>query len=338
MTSASAPIDSERHNRKVHVSVDESQTTSRHAETRSAAPSTRAFVSEEKEDGFRDDFISHSKLFNEESSPDSLRDSFRPDESSISVRGPSTRQGHRVSQTPPDPFSQAPSGLPVSDTWAGPPASRPRNSVGVPVPDSWRTESGKKSPWIWLATAVLAIGTIAGSALLLRYEMQSHAEKSFAVQVAVSPPGSELHLDERFMGTDRFEGSFLRDGTMHTLRVSHPGFEPTTVVFTDQSPPKKIALKKLTKPSEKEPAVTPVAEPKEADAETSASQDKPAARATSRAHVRPRHPGTGKKPVETRPESPPEPSAPTQAKIPESSPAPSKPESIPTGNLDPWSK
>jgi hypothetical protein len=65
------------------------------------------------------------------------------------------------------------------------------------------------------------------------------------VQLAAEPADATLVLDGETVGKGTYSAHLPADGTAHTLRVSAPGFEPRVLQFTDQPPPRSIALVKV---------------------------------------------------------------------------------------------
>lgn len=83
----------------------------------------------------------------------------------------------------------------------------------------------------------------------------------FDVDVQASPRSATIVVDGTTVATGQFIRRFRVDGVEHELRVSAPGWSPSTVTFRDASPPKLVQLSPA--PPEAEPSVnsTPASAP-----------------------------------------------------------------------------
>jgi serine/threonine-protein kinase len=68
---------------------------------------------------------------------------------------------------------------------------------------------------------------------------------SFVVDVRVTPEGAEIVLDGIVATVGHLRRSLPRDGAIHALRVSAPGYVPETFRFADVPPPREITLERL---------------------------------------------------------------------------------------------
>lgn len=243
MTSANAPISDSRNSRRVHVAVEEGARPSQLPETQRENPDGAA----------AEDYVSHSALFGQEGQPeDSQR--FNAERSAISRRSlPATlREDER------DPYSQVPSPRGLSESWTGQaqPLPTDRNSVGVPTPRSWRPKRERSPIFVWTLSAVLGLATLGTATLLVRHEMgstpndgsvsqsASTAQEDFTVEILTTPKAAKIELDGRLVGQGQFHAKLKRDGVLHHLKVTHPGYEAAVLTFQDDAPPAQMILKK----------------------------------------------------------------------------------------------
>jgi len=122
----------------------------------------------------------------------------------------------------------------------------PRELDGVPRPR--RTGC---SPFT-VGLLLLVLGTTAAAALwrswyptALEHLMRPLPASDYAVTVTTTPASARIALDGEPVAIGRYEITLHRDGIIHTLDVSAPGYEPLHVSFLDTAPPATIALEPL---------------------------------------------------------------------------------------------
>jgi hypothetical protein len=75
------------------------------------------------------------------------------------------------------------------------------------------------------------------------------APPTYTVQVQVEPADAHIVLDGAPPAQGHLEASVLRNGLVHELHVTAPGFIPTSVRFLDTAPPQQLRLEPLPLPA-----------------------------------------------------------------------------------------
>ncbi|MEO8185709.1 MAG: DUF4388 domain-containing protein [Deltaproteobacteria bacterium] len=72
---------------------------------------------------------------------------------------------------------------------------------------------------------------------------------SYLIQLQVEPAAAQITLDGEQVSVGHLEASLPRNGLVHELRVTAPGFIPTSIRFLDAAPPPQLRLEPLSPPS-----------------------------------------------------------------------------------------
>jgi len=75
------------------------------------------------------------------------------------------------------------------------------------------------------------------------------ATPSYQLQLEVEPAVARVVLDGELSGVGHLEARLPRNGVVHELRVTAPGFIPTSVRFLDTPPPQQLRLDPLPLPA-----------------------------------------------------------------------------------------
>ncbi len=253
MASASSPVSNSRNSRRVHVWVDDARSSQPPDDPTGSQRTNGAASRSHRDDD--DAFISHSALFGhgEGESRDSASASSRDlseskrrnvERSSISRRSlPPTQK-----EEPHDPYSQLPSGRPTSESWSGQANETrgERNSVGVPTPSSRRSSAPSNHKLAWILSGLLALATVLAVVTLVRFDLDKGPPTvTYPVSVESIPATARIDLDGLQVGRGHFRAKFAKDGALHRIQVSQPGYEPVVVAFQDEAPPKSIQLRPI---------------------------------------------------------------------------------------------
>ena len=86
---------------------------------------------------------------------------------------------------------------------------------------------------------------------------------SYLIQLQVEPAAAQISLDGEQVAVGQLEASLPRNGRVHELRVTAPGFIPTSIRFLDAAPPPQLRLEPLSPPSSASEAPVVSASPDE---------------------------------------------------------------------------
>ncbi len=68
---------------------------------------------------------------------------------------------------------------------------------------------------------------------------------TYPVSVKSIPDTARIDLDGLQVGQGRFRAKFAKDGALHRIQVSEPGYESVVVAFQDEAPPESIQLRRI---------------------------------------------------------------------------------------------
>jgi tRNA A-37 threonylcarbamoyl transferase component Bud32 len=129
----------------------------------------------------------------------------------------------------------------------------------VAAPDETEPAIGAKRGLL-LAVAALGVVVVVGGVALLgsshhprpalppRRELAvapAPAPPLFTVEVQVEPPEATLEVDGQPVGQGKWVTRLPADGRLHKLAASAAGYQPRTIEFRDEPPPRAIALEKV---------------------------------------------------------------------------------------------
>jgi hypothetical protein len=129
-------------------------------------------------------------------------------------------------------------------------------ALAWPIAFAWpRERVVRRGTWRWVASTVL-MGSLVSSAAWLGAQMSSErsllasasrvlpepAATTYPVIVRAYPADAELQVDGRVVGQGFWTTRLAKDGVVHELRASAPGFVPTRIVFIDTAPPMDVRL------------------------------------------------------------------------------------------------